>query len=233
MRRRSRLAFALVAAAATGCPASLDDPSRFFEAAQGSAPCADVPDDLFVPTCAIAGCHNPTDLAQGLDLESPNVAARLVGVRATGGAGMLVDPSQPQQSVLYTKLTFDPPYGARMPFGKEPLDDATIACVLSWIQANVPPSDAAAPDAVAPSDAEASSSDGEAPGDGETPPDDGQAAPDDAMGPTTPEAGSHPAPDAGHPDAGTVEKPDAGVADAGHPASSDASAADAKAPDAG
>ena len=50
-----------------------------------------------------------------------------------GGTGLLIDPSSPATSVLYTKLTPNPPFGVRMPFGRPPLDDATIACVLQWI----------------------------------------------------------------------------------------------------
>jgi hypothetical protein len=214
MRRRSVLAFCLVAVFATGCPASLDDPSRFFGTSGGGGDvCSDIPNDLFIPTCAGSGCHNPTDMMQGLDLRSPNVLARLVGVRATGGAGLLIDPAQPELSVLYTKLTFDPPYGARMPFGKEPLDDVTIGCVLSWIQANVPESGVPPlpDDAAAPSDAQSS-------------PDDSST--DDAA-PTPIEAGK-PA-GAGRPDAG---RPDAGRADAGRPDAGrpDAGAADASVP---
>ena len=207
MRRRSVLAFCLVAVFATGCPASLDDPSRFFGTSGGGVDvCSDVPNDLFIPTCAASGCHNPTDMMQGLDLRSPNVLARLVGVRATGGAGLLIDPTQPEQSVLYTKLSFDPPYGARMPFGKEPLDDVTTGCVLAWIQANVPDSGVPSlPDAAsAPSDAQSASADGSMDDAASTPVEAGKAA--DAG---RPDAGRA---DAGRPDAG---RPDAGVADAG------------------
>ncbi len=227
MRRRPILALCVVAVSMAGCPASLDDPSRFFGTSEGGGDvCSDVPDNLFIPTCAASGCHNPTDLAQGLDLESPGVATRLVGVRATGGAGMLVDPTQPEQSVLYTKLTFDPPYGARMPFGKDPLDDATIRCVLSWIQTKVPES------GVAPM-LDATS----APDDGSS--DDG--ASDDAMMPTLPEAGP-PFADGGPPDAGRIVDAgrrdaasgarDAGVADAAG-SSQDATVADASPKDSG
>ena len=70
--------------------------------------------------------------SQNLDLQSPGVAARLVGVAASGG-GLLIDPTDPSQSVVYTKLTATPPFGSRMPLGMVPLDDAMLACVLSWV----------------------------------------------------------------------------------------------------
>ena len=71
---------------------------------------------------------------QGLDLESPGVQSRLVGMCAQGG-GLLIDPAEPSRSVLYEKLTPTPPFGARMPLGKAPLDPVTLACVLAWVSA--------------------------------------------------------------------------------------------------
>jgi hypothetical protein len=141
------------ALAAAGCAGTITDPWSF--AAQGdgggagptvdaAAPaCPDVPTKL-AASCAGTGCHDATTRAQALDLASPGVASRLVGVPATEGAGLLVDPSNPSKSVVYTKLLASPPFGARMPTGA-PLDDATIACVLDWVT-SVAGSGSAAPD---------------------------------------------------------------------------------------
>jgi hypothetical protein len=85
-----------------------------------------------VQSCGVAGCHDATTKAEALDLASPDVAARLVGVLAVEGNGLLIDPASPGASVVYTKLTATPPFGGRMPTGT-PLDDATIQCVLSWV----------------------------------------------------------------------------------------------------
>jgi hypothetical protein len=121
-----------------GCAGTLDDPSRFLgdagTANVGDGACPDVPSSVFATTCAIAGCHSATDMTQGLNLQSPDVASRLVGVCARGG-GFLVDPDHPSQSVVYTKLTLAPPFGSRMPLGKPVLDAATLACVLTWVSA--------------------------------------------------------------------------------------------------
>jgi hypothetical protein len=141
-RRIARLRAAVVgnALVCAGCAGTLDDPARFLTSDGGSAAdvdagsCPDIPSTVFSKTCATAGCHTTADLIQGLDLESPLVASRLVGICARGG-GLLVDPSNPAQSVLYLKLTIAPPFGSRMPLGKPPLDDATLACVLNWISA--------------------------------------------------------------------------------------------------
>jgi hypothetical protein len=138
-------------AAASACPGTLEDPQRFLAAALGGdagaadegqpppgsdgsvgANCPDIP-GLFAQTCTASGCHNASSKAQGLDLQSPNLGARLVGAAATEGPGLLIDPSAPSHSILYEKVTAMPPFGARMPLGAAPLDDATLACVLAWI----------------------------------------------------------------------------------------------------
>jgi hypothetical protein len=85
---------------------------------------------LLAQKCATAGCHSSTAPADGLDLSSPNVGARLVGVAAKSG-GLLVDPSAPTQSVMFQRI--QPTAAGRMPVSGDPLDDATIACFRTWI----------------------------------------------------------------------------------------------------
>jgi hypothetical protein len=214
MMRIYPIRFAIVAAVAAcvGCPGSLEDPGRFTSA---NSSCPDVPQAIFKQTCsATAGCHSATDKQLGLDLQSANVASRLVGIKAMGGGGVdyLVDPTNPSKSVIYTKLTAFPPFGARMPFSETPLDDATIACVLQWITTQV--NDGGSGDgsvAEASDDGTVSTDDGSMPGD------DGSSASDDASG----DDGATPPPmDAGHDarapkDSGTTV--DASVKDSGAP----------------
>jgi hypothetical protein len=134
----------------TGCAAvttNVTDPAGTTSPSSGTdnAACPDVPDQIFATTCVAAGCHNSKDKQEGLDLQSPDVGPRLLGVIAMEGPGLLIDPSTPSDSVLYTKLTATPPFGVRMPSGGRPLDNADMACVLAWVtqQAN----NAAPPDA--------------------------------------------------------------------------------------
>jgi hypothetical protein len=87
---------------------------------------------LLAQTCGTSGCHDATTRAQGLDLVSPGVVSRLVGAPASEGTGLLINPTSPDTSVLYTKLLPTPPFGARMPTGMA-LDEATIQCVLAWV----------------------------------------------------------------------------------------------------
>jgi hypothetical protein len=132
MTRRPFALALLFAAAVAGCPGSLDDPDRF--SAQFGT-CPDMP-AFFGKTCAVATCHAAKNPSAGLDLESDDIAGRLTGKMATGSSGLLIDPSSPSESVLYTKVTDSPPSGARMPLGGDPLDDAMVGCVLTWIESS-------------------------------------------------------------------------------------------------
>lgn len=117
--------------ALAGCPGSLDNPERFKDG--GGADCSDVP-ALLAMKCGTSGCHASSNPANGLDLASDDPMGRLSGKAATGGMGTIIDPSAPEDSVLYQKLTDSPPFGGRMPPGA-PFDETTMACILSWIEA--------------------------------------------------------------------------------------------------
>jgi hypothetical protein len=119
--------------AVSGCPGELDDPKRFQGA--GLLACDDRIHELFTDTCSSVGCHTGDHPAQGLDLASPGVEERLIGVTPTGAgcSGVLVDPKNPAQSLLYLKLTELPPCGVPMPFGGKRLGARDLECVRSWI----------------------------------------------------------------------------------------------------
>ncbi len=117
-----------------GCPGTLS-----LEEKQHLAyDCPDVPSVILARRCANAGCHDATAAAANLDLASPKVAQRLVGVQASGGAGALIDLRDPESSVLLTKLGDRPTFGARMPSGRPAIDPASYACVHAWVYAFVP-----------------------------------------------------------------------------------------------
>ena len=221
-----RVAILALAMACVACPSNLEDPGRFLLDGAASNPttgCGDITQTVFIPTCAMSACHSTATKQQGLDLESPDLLSRLVNVPSTEGAGLLIDPSTPSASVLYTKVTATPPFGVRMPFNLPALDDATVACVLQWVTEQV--SDAGATDAS--DDTSASDDTGTSPpgDDGSTPiGDDGAAveaaAPMPDAGAPPKDASSPPGRDAGPPDASTPDAsttPDASVRDAGSP----------------
>ena len=138
------LALGLLILACAGCPGSLNNwsspvvdtaptPSATDDAGTPTSPsCPDVGTVTLPQSCALGGCHDAKTKAQGLDLASPGLASRLVGVMGTEGQGLLIDPVTPNDSVMYTKLLASPPFGARMPTATA-LDAATIQCVLTWI----------------------------------------------------------------------------------------------------
>jgi hypothetical protein len=124
------------------------------------AGCPDIPQAVFATKCNGAGCHTPPSAGGNLDLVSPDVASRLVGVKDSTGARLLIDPADPEESLLYERVVGS--VVPRMP-ASAPLDDATTACLLSWIRsvaANAAP-DSGAP--LPPSDAGSSASDKDAP----------------------------------------------------------------------
>jgi hypothetical protein len=123
-----------------GCPGKLDDKGRFLvdleppDASDADAgPCGDVPTRIFVKSCGDTGCHGATGSQQGLDLVSPGVASRVVGVQAKACQGTLADPDNPEGSLLYTKLAAKPACGSQMPLARPALSSADAACVLGWI----------------------------------------------------------------------------------------------------
>ena len=100
--------------AMAGCPGSLDNKADFLDGGHTSAsgstgtgsvnPCGDVPADILAAKCGGSGCHGTKSPQNGLDLESPDVAPRVVGVAAKLCPGILAKPSDPESSVIYTKL---------------------------------------------------------------------------------------------------------------------------------
>ena len=121
-----------VALAMTGCPGTLEDPERF---SCGNA--------VLVQRCATSSCHDADAPAAGLNLVPEGLAGRIVGVPGstmaddtTGAIGcggrILADPANPEESLIYLKVT-DPPCGAAMPIGT-PLDAEQKQCLLELIQ---------------------------------------------------------------------------------------------------
>jgi hypothetical protein len=121
----------------SGCPGELDDPSRFADGGAAGA-CTDAPREVFAKSC-VSGCHSASAAATSgdLDLESAGIVARLKDKKAKGGAGLLVDSSDVDQSVMLTKLKSPPPFGGKMPFGGTPLTDGQIRCVRDWLVAEL------------------------------------------------------------------------------------------------
>ena len=128
------------------CAGSLDNKEEFLDAGfttatssgSGSDPCGDVEATILAAKCGGSGCHGTMGPQNDLDLETPGVAARVVGVSAKVCQGILADPASPETSVLYTKLLSDTTCGAQMPLARPALSAMDTECVKSWIAKQSP-----------------------------------------------------------------------------------------------
>jgi len=93
--------------------------------------------------CTNSNCHGKP-FQGGLDLATPGVADRLVGVRSTSDAcsgQLLIDPKNPDDSLLLRlvdaqRFAANPGCGVMMPFGKpEGLTGDDLTCVENWVHA--------------------------------------------------------------------------------------------------
>jgi hypothetical protein len=96
--------------------------------------------------CATLGCHSGSSPAAGFLfteavvrqpkdelVDKPNKGYGGVMPGCLANVGKLIDRAQPEKSILYTKVTAQPPCGNRMPVGIV-LADAEVACILNWIK---------------------------------------------------------------------------------------------------
>lgn len=98
-----------------------------------------VQNEIFTPTCASIGCHDPLGQQSQLIL-SPGRAYEQTVNRASVEMPSLsrIAPNDPAGSYLYRKITGAGITGDRMPQGKPPLTDAQIRLVRDWIRRGAP-----------------------------------------------------------------------------------------------
>jgi hypothetical protein len=98
-----------------------------------------VQNEIFTPSCAALGCHDPLGRQQGLNLRSGTAYGQIVGVPSTEMPGLRrVAPNDPANSYLYRKITGAGITGDRMPQASPPLSDAQIKLVRDWIRRGAP-----------------------------------------------------------------------------------------------
>lgn len=157
MRARSLSSVLALVPFALGCAGSIEDPEPFLaaradgatgDASQSPSPppppppggCPDgfsVERQIFATRCATSTCHDALSAVAGLDLESPAVGSRLRNHASDACAGRVwADPSDPDGSLMVSKLRASPSCGDIMPPAPvAPLTDTEIACVRAWVQA--------------------------------------------------------------------------------------------------
>ncbi len=141
-RRTSRpFLIALAAALATcGC----GDKKLPFEPVVGptpnpSATFTRVQNEVFTPSCAIAGCHASLGAQQGMSLAAGSAYGNTVRVRSVEQPALYrVDPGSPNTSYLVKKLRGDPDItGLQMPAGGT-LTPAQLQLVVDWVSRGAP-----------------------------------------------------------------------------------------------
>jgi hypothetical protein len=91
-----------------------------------------VQDTVFTPNCT--GCHVGAGAPLGLRLDAGNSYAGLFNVPSMQVPSLLrVSPGDPQNSYLVQKIEGRAAAGGRMPLGRNPLPQASIDLVRSWI----------------------------------------------------------------------------------------------------
>ncbi len=96
---------------------------------------------IFNNNCVV--CHTGTSGPQGLTLDTGKAYNNLVNVNSTEATSLKrVAPGSPDKSYLINKLlgtqTQAGGSGAQMPFGAQPLPQATISLIQQWITAGAP-----------------------------------------------------------------------------------------------
>jgi hypothetical protein len=123
----------LVLLGVAGCPGSLENPDRF--AGVSCTLTIDVERDIFQAKCSGGTCHGAGAMPAGnLDLESPDVLSRLVGVSGQGCNGRaLIQTEAPDGSAILDRLAEEPECGLRMPLGSDPLPPEEVDCVRAYV----------------------------------------------------------------------------------------------------
>lgn len=138
---------------ALGCPGSLDNPDQFVGEGgvvrDGGSGTCNALTDIFQDTNVMTGCANATIChdadapAAALDLTASDLSGLIDRPAAAGatdpcmGMGLIIDGTNPSQSLLLRKLSSPAPCGSAMPFGTTGATADDIACVEAWIMDQV------------------------------------------------------------------------------------------------
>ena len=106
----------------------------------------EIQEEVFSPSCAFSSCHGGESPEQGLDLSDGNSYASAVGQEAQAPGYTLVEPGEPEASLLLLVLRQDlaaedpedeDPLVRQMPIGTS-LDSNKVQMVEDWIESGAP-----------------------------------------------------------------------------------------------
>lgn len=98
-----------------------------------------VQNEIFTPTCASLGCHDPLGQQEQLVLTAGRSYGLIVNQHSNQMPGLSrIAPGDPANSYLYRKITGSGITGDRMPQGAPVLTEAQIALVRNWIRRGAP-----------------------------------------------------------------------------------------------
>ena len=134
MTKRTTAMLTLALAWASACGDSTTEDASAAESQEPGGAEEAVCDAPALVATRCASCHNAAAPAAGLDLASAGLPGRLEGVTASANCADHVpfDSTDPEQSLLYLKVTDAPPCGARMPMGGMLTEDEQL-CILDWL----------------------------------------------------------------------------------------------------
>lgn len=140
MKRLAILTAVLLAAASCGKLGELPtDPGLGGGPIDPTATFTRVQTQIFTPTCAAIGCHDPLGRQQQMVLTAGQAYTNIVNRASTENPSLLrIVPNDPANSYLYRKITGSGITGDRMPQAQTPLTDAQIALVRDWIRRGAP-----------------------------------------------------------------------------------------------
>ena len=114
----------------TGGPGEPIDPNATFTRVQN---------EIFTPTCASIGCHDPLGQQSQLILTTGRSYAQIVNQPSVEMPSVMrIRPNDPDNSYLYRKIIGVNITGERMPLNRGPLSAAQIALVRNWIRRGAP-----------------------------------------------------------------------------------------------
>jgi hypothetical protein len=118
------------------CAGEIDNPDDFsapIRAGSLMRLCGDVELDLLRPNCG--GCHVAGATGPGeLDLVSPGVRSRLIGVISSCANKPYVDEVDRGAGFLFEKLRAAPACGSQMLGVNGPLSESQISCLQLWLK---------------------------------------------------------------------------------------------------